>query len=83
MAETIKNMSTLDEAATRIEFLEAENAHLLQVLDTIFEDMQSRTKAGMSWGINGHPTLSHSSAHLIQQTRFRARRSRKGDNADG
>lgn len=62
---------------------EARLAEALKALDVVFEDTQARTKAGMTYGINGHPTLSPATLHVVAQARFAARRVREGGNVDG
>jgi hypothetical protein len=69
--------------ARKAEAMEREMAEQLKVLDELFDNVQRRTKAGMSWGINGHPTLSPASLHILSVARHRARALIGGDNAQG
>lgn len=52
---------------------EARASAAVEALHDVFMDVQNRTKAGMSWGINGHPTMSPASLHKISQTLFALR----------
>jgi hypothetical protein len=40
-------------------------AELEGIIAAVIEDVSERTKAGMSWGLHGHPTMSPKSLYLL------------------
>ncbi len=63
--------------------LSAQLAEARKALDAVFDDTQARTKAGMTYGINGHPTLSPATLNIVAQARFAGRRALTGGQEDG
>lgn len=49
--------------------------------DALIEDSLNRTKAGMSWGIHGHPTISPKSMHDLKVALFSARAALAGSSS--
>lgn len=58
---TVKLSSETEENAK----LRARVAELEGVIAAVVDDVSERTKAGMSWGLHGHPTMSPKSLFLL------------------